>query len=46
MPSTGCNSSRMLIACIATVSPMPAAMRSASRARETALPRTTPPWST
>src|SRR6266511_3307141 len=36
----------MVMACIASVSPMPVPRRSASREREVALPRTTPPWST
>jgi hypothetical protein len=46
VPSTGWSWSSMVMACIARVSPMPLRMRSGSRLREVAFPRTTPAWST
>ena len=45
IPATGCSWSSMDMAIIATVCPMPLAMRSRSRPVPDALPRMIPPWS-
>ena len=45
MSATGCSWSRLFIACIATVRPMPLAIRPSSPWRLDALPRIVPPLS-